>query len=109
MAVHEMRRPIGGVLDRRPSPLWLGGSDIEARSANIDACMHYTEVFCNFVTWSPHMPLLLVQHERPLSSSSLSYCNTTTPINILSHLTLSNSIGTRCGERWWVRGKISLT
>lgn len=50
MAVHEIRRPIGGVLDRRPSPLWLGGSDIEARSANIDACMHYTEVFCNFVT-----------------------------------------------------------
>jgi len=50
MAVHEMRRPIGGVLDRRPSPLWLGGSDIEARSANIDACMHYTKFFCNFLT-----------------------------------------------------------
>ena len=49
MAVHEMRRPIGGVLDRRPSPRWLGGSDIEARSANIDAGMHYTKVFCNFV------------------------------------------------------------
>ena len=50
MAVHEMRRPIGGVLDRRPSPLWLGGSDIEARLANIDAGTHYTKILDNFVT-----------------------------------------------------------
>ena len=50
MAVHEMHRPIGGVLDRRPSPLWLGGSDIEARLANIDAGTHYTKILDNFVT-----------------------------------------------------------